>query len=470
MKSAYWVAVGSATLLAIITAGGVPVPARPANAGMWNADDERASAIVVRVSNARAEQLRVQLRNGTITKSSGVGSICAVEHLTCQAQVLTAGAGSSAPLVSTIPIGYGPQDLAAAYGLEHLPDGHGTVVVIGPGSDPNLAADLSTYRSTYGLPPCTSQSGCFRQVNYLGGPPYVPSTKTTKDKYREQGLATEQSLDVDMVSAACPGCHIVSMQIPFVDGFPNTIGQNDAAVRHIALGVATARSLGASAVSISYNYAGDTYTNTGKIAALMTQRGMAVVASSGDYGFNNFADQWPEGLPTVTSAGGTTLYPQRRTHGRQYAETVWEAAGSNCTLDLGPASGQPRTVSSLCNGHRASSDVSADSDPQTGVAIFDSYAPGSGQGPGFLVAGGTSASSPFIAGLYARGGHTSDVLGPNTLYTAARSAFHDITVGTNSYPGTCAQDDIGDAVCDAGPGWDGPTGRGTPDGLAAFRG
>ena len=59
------------------------------------------------------------------------------------------------------------------------------------------------------------------------------------------------------------------------------------------------------------------------------------------------------------------------------------------------------------------------------------------------------------------GGHTSRVLGPNTLYTAPNGAFTDVTKGSNQ-PGLFSD------VCTAANDADGPTGAGVPNGLAGF--
>lgn len=75
---------------------------------------------------------------------------------------------------------------------------------------------------------------------------------------------------------------------------------------------------------------------------------------------------------------------------------------------------------------------------------------------GFIVVGGTSASSPFIAGLYARAQTSTSTVGPSTLYAAGSSAFHDVTVGTNVGVGYCRSMGYPNALCDATAGWDGP--------------
>lgn len=415
---------------------------------------------------AKIAALRAQLRNDTLARDHGRINICAVHHLACQAVVVTTSKSSVRPMAFRPPVGYGARELEKAYGVRTAPSRTGTIVVIGAGAYPTLASDLAIYRSTYRLPPCTVASGCFKQMNYRGGPPYQPA-KGLGNQFGEEEIAVETAIDVDMASAACPSCKIISMQVPLRDGFFGNKQHIHNAVLHFATAVQTAARLGASAVSISYGYPADRYSDTGRIAKMMTHRGMPIVSSSGDSGFLGRTGQWPQSLTTVVSAGGTSLFPQNNARG--FAEVAWEGAGSGCTRDLPPAKGQPRSVSKLCHNHRAASDISAVADPYTGVAVYDSYAPATGEPAGFLVIGGTSVASPLIAGLYARAPRNSSVLGPNTLYAAPPAHFHDVTIGTNAGVGYCRTVGIGDAVCDSGPGWDGPTGLGTPIGLTTFR-
>jgi hypothetical protein len=257
------------------------------------------------------------------------------------------------------------------------------------------------------------------------------------------------------------------MQVPLTDGFYGNTKHIHQAITDFATGVQTAKGLGASAVSISYGYPTDSFSDKGKAATMLDVPGLPIVSSSGDDGFIGDEGQWPQGLATVTSAGGTSLYADSG-NSRGYTEIAWNGAGSGCTTDVKPPAGQPAAVSAHCNGKRAASDISADADPYTGVAVYDSYAPASGEPEGFIVVGGTSASSPFLAGLYARAGAGAGVVGPNTLYAAKASAFNDVTIGTNYGVGACENDGFDSQLCDAGPGWDGPTGLGTPKGLAPF--
>lgn len=89
-----------------------------------------------------------------------------------------------------------PADLQNAYKLPSATAGAGrTVAVVDAYGDPNAAEDLSAYRAQYGLPPCTEASGCFTKVDQRGGNAFPEA---------EDEWAMEISLDLDMVSAACP--------------------------------------------------------------------------------------------------------------------------------------------------------------------------------------------------------------------------------------------------------------------------
>jgi Subtilase family len=409
--------------------------------------------------------LRTQLRSGTLGQTHGVAMVCGERHLRCLAQALTTGPGSHAKLVTGQPIGYGATELQAAYGVTG--GGRGTIAVLGAGAYPSLESDLTIYRDTYGLPRCTTANGCLTIVNHKGGAPRQP-TLDEWGQYVEESVAVETALDVDMASAACPRCKIIVGQLPWQDAAPETLEAEDVATDHFATGVQTAVRLGADAVSISYGYDTTKHDLTGSSAKRMSQKGVAVFAASGDSGFLGDAGLWPQSLPTVVSAGGTSLYSASNERG--YTDVAWGGAGSGCTPGVGPAVGQPRTVSATCGGSRAASDISAVADPYTGVAVYDSYSPAFGFPPGFLVVGGTSASSPFLAGLAARAGVPAKTLGPNTVYGARPGRVIDVTLGQNAPPGACGQFGYDTRLCVARTGWDGPTGVGVPAGIRVFSG
>lgn len=423
-----------------------------------------ASATKTVVADAAVPALRTSLRTGTLAQQTSTLALCASAKLLCNAQVLAAH-GTTTPLSSTAPIGLGATDLAQAYNLTGTPQANGTIAIVDAAAYPSAEADLAVYRKQYHLPACTKITGCLRVMTYTGGPERTPAT-TPKGKLIEEIIAVETSLDLQMASAACPTCKLVLLQVPPNDAFLGSLDALHQAESHFARAVVTAKKAGATSVSISYGYPADTYSNQGKPAQLIDVTGIAVTASTGDRGFNGPAPSWPANLTTVTAVGGTSLTQSQVSH--QWSESAWNGAGSGCTADLGPAVGQPTAIAGYCGGHRASSDISAVADPATGVAVYDTWAPSSHQPYNWITVGGTSASSPFIAGLYSRAGVPAAVHGPNTIYAVPASAFHDVTSGANAPRGLCSSLTFNERVCTADIGWDGPTGRGTPVGLTPF--
>ena len=401
--------------------------------------------------------LRDQVRSGTLDRTHGTVPTCDL----CLSRMVAAAPGSDQPLSSNTPVGWGADDLAAAL---HVPlsDGHnrrGVVAIISSGAYPIEESDLAIYRAQYGLPPCTVANGCLTITDLDGGPPLQP----TNAKYDQAGAA-EAAMDLDMVSASCPSCRIMNVQVPAIDGIPGPIEQLHKAMGDFTHAVDTAIASGAEAVSMSFGFPNDNSPEARAIDRQLIHPGVAVMAASGDAGYG-LADQitWPSDLPWVTSVGGVTLTQQ----GKDFSQTAWFAAGSGCDTNQPGAIGAPAAVSALCGGHRASADVSAVADD---VAVYIGYAPYSKRPPKWIAGGGTSLSSPYLAGLYARGGHTWRVLGPNTIYHAPSGAFTDVTTGKNVGDRVPQQSCPADAqpLCIAGPGWDGPTGVGTPNGLSAF--
>ena len=325
--------------------------------------------------------------------------------------------------------GYGPTDLQSAYAIPANGGAGQTVAIVDAFDDPNAEADLAVYRAQFGLPPCTTANGCFSKVDQRGGTNYPPP---------DAGWAGEISLDVDMVSAVAPLAHILLVESD--DNFLNNLGA----------AVDEAVALGAKYVSNSYGGSEDPSDPTDGDPHY-DHPGVAVVASSGDSGFG---PQYPAAAPGVTSVGGTSLVQDGSARG--WSETVWNnsfgAPGSGCSAF------EPKPAWQTDSGcsNRTIADVSAVADPVTGVAVYDTFGNG-----GWSVFGGTSASSPIIASVYADAGTPVAGTTPASYPYANPGALNDVTVGND---GSCSPS----YLCTAGPGYDGPTGLGTPNGLTAF--
>jgi hypothetical protein len=161
-----------------------------------------------------------------------------------------------------------------------------------------------------------------------------------------------------------------------------------------------------------------------------------VTASTGDSGYGV---SFPASAPHVLAVGGTTLV--RSDSSRGWAESAWRSGGSGCSQVIAKP---PFQTDTGCP-RRMNSDVAAVADAATSVAVYN------GQ---WYAMGGTSASAPIVAGIFTLFHITT---AGNAWPYAHAAGFYDITSGSN---GTC-----GDAyACKAGPGYDGPTGLGTPNG------
>jgi subtilase family serine protease len=337
------------------------------------------------------------------------------------------------PHATAAPSGYGAPDLQAAYALNTAGGVGQTVAIVDAYDDKTAEADMNVYRSQFGLGACTTANGCFKKVNQNGVQGSYPANNA--------GWGLEVSLDLDMVSAVCPKCHILLVEA--------TNNQN----ANLYAAVDTAARLGANVISNSYGGA-ETATETSDDVHFY-HPGIAITVSSGDSGYGV---QYPAASRYVTAVGGTTLTRS----GSGFTETAWSGAGSGCSAYEPKPSWQ---TDSGCPTHRTVADVSAVADPNTGVAVYDSncnfFQQLVGQCfKGWGVVGGTSASAPIVGGIYALAGNASSVTYGSYPYSHT-SALRDVTSGSN---GSCG----GSYLCTAGAGYDGPTGLGTPNGTGAF--
>jgi subtilase family serine protease len=325
------------------------------------------------------------------------------------------------------PAGYGPSQLQSAYNLVQASANNGagqTIAIVDAQDDPNAEADLATYRSQFGLPACTTANGCFKKLDENGGTNYPTA---------DPNWGVEISLDLDMASAICPNCNIMLVEA------------NSASFQDLATAEDTAAAQGANVISNSYGGQEDT-----TFAADYNHPGTIITASSGDNGFAAGPSS-PADYSSVVAVGGTTLTQDNSARG--WSESAWSGGGAGCSQVVAQPSWQQGINTGCAN--RAEVDVAADADPNTGVAVYDSF-----QQNGWFVVGGTSASSPMVAAIYALAGNASTLNAAQSLYQNA-GQLNDVTAGTD---GTCSPT----VLCTAGTGWDGPTGNGTPNGLDAF--
>ncbi len=343
----------------------------------------------------------------------------------CAAQVVAAADGT--PLATgTPPAGaYGPAQFHSAYNLPTTAPNAQTVAIVDAYDDPSIEADLANYSSYYGLPACTTANGCFKKVNQSG---------TTFYPLKNAGWALEIALDVETAHAICQNCKILLVEA----NSPSTANLYAAENEAVKLG----------ATAISNSWATGEYANETADDANFNHPGVAITASSGDAGYGV---EYPAASRYVTAVGGTTL---ALGSGGSYAgESAWSGSGSGCSA----YESKPAWQTDIGCSRRSVADVSADADPNTGAAVYDttSYY---GQ-TGWFQVGGTSLSSPLIASVFALAGGYG---GPSAPYGNS-GLLHDVTSGSN---GSCSPF----YLCTGVAGYDGPTGLGSPNGLGAFSG
>jgi subtilase family serine protease len=369
--------------------------------------------LLVLVALASGAQARIVARSG------GVYHVAACPHAVgpvarCLARIVTDAQGSIA--ARTTISGYTPADLRDAYKITTNGKKTTTVAAVTAYGYNNAESDLATYRAQFGLPACTTANGCFKKLNQTGAAGPYPAQNV--------GWAQEAALDLDMMSAMCANCRIWLIEA------------NSASFANLAASVNTAASLGAHAISNSY---GGSETGTTTYEPSYNHPGIAITASAGDSGFGTV--QFPATSPHVTAVGGTHLAPDPGNPMNPRGWTESAVSGGGCSTVYAKPSWQTWPSCSK----RTVVDVAAVSDPATGVAV---YGPLSGTTSGWLVFGGTSVGAPIIAGVYGVNGGTV-TYGSNPY--AHPTLLFDITTG----PG-------------AGPGYDPPTGMGTPNGAGAF--
>jgi hypothetical protein len=433
----------------------------------------------------------------TSTENEGAGVALSAEGVP---------AGEAAEHTTPLPGSLGPASVVQAYALNGAtPPAPQTIALVDAYNAPGIASDLETFDAHFNLPACNETNGCFRKVNQNGeaeNPPFPRTTHqlevahkgtTAQRKQAElaEGWALEIATDVEVAHGVCQSCRILLVEA-------NTNENED-----LYAAEQTAVAIGANEVSNSWGG-----SEPGIDFPQFDHPGVVITASAGDDGYLDWftgslseAAEYPASSPHVVAVGGTRLALNEQSGARE-GETVWNdggesngeveplgAGGGGCSASFAAPAWQqnlPDWASVGCEGRRAVADVAADADPWTGVAVYDSTEDEGNKG--WSMIGGTSVASPIIASVFALAGGSHGVAYPaSTLYENAATnpgSLHDVERGSNGechkriYKATgeakCTPEEEAQvcserAICLAGPGYDGPTGIGTPAGVAAFR-
>jgi subtilase family serine protease len=292
----------------------------------------------------------------------------------------------------------------------------------------------------------------FKVVNQNGG---------AKLPANDPGWAGEISLDVEWAHAIAPSANILLVEA------------NSATLSSLLVAVNFARhAAGVSAVSMSwggsefFSFNGTEFTGETTLDSTFTtpsnHNGVTFIASAGDSGTFSGV-QWPAVSPNVLSVGGTSLYTAA--DGTYQKEYSWIGTSGGYSV-IEPTPSYQSGVDFA--GTRSAPDVAYLADPNTGVAVFDSYAD---QGyVGWQVVGGTSAGAPQWAALVAIADQGRALSAQGTLDGPSQTL--PILYSLYGAPGTSAYTDyktyFNDTIDPHGffdaatPGYDQLTGLGSP--------
>jgi subtilase family serine protease len=380
-----------------------------------------------------------------------------------------------------------PAQMRTAYGIDGVPyqgDGQ-TIVLVDSFGSPTAAQDLDFFAQTFGLPkPDFEQVFPNGKPGFLNGDGSASGTGSAQNGPNSaEGWAGEANLDVQWAFAMAPKAHIVLLstntaETQGVPGLPAAMSAIDWAVNKYPSGTVFSMSFGtdesafASPAAAQQQFAKFDETFQRGIA-----KGDTFFSSSGDNGSQGVERShrqstvssdpqvsYPNVSPYVTSVGGTQRQigwtwnptgpdvPIAADGSRTPAWWDWtsggdsEAVGNEPGFQLVTGGGlstvYPRpayqdSVASIVGNHRGTPDLAWNMAINGGALTFRSYFPGVDGPPSWLLFGGTSASSPQVAGVMALANQARQAAGKGpignlnqVIYSPSFDksvAFHDVT-------------------------------------------
>jgi subtilase family serine protease len=362
---------------------------------------------------------------------------------------------------------YTPAQIRSAYNVPKDLTGSGqTIAIVVAYGSPTVEEDLRAFSEEFGLPDA--------RLNIFypeGRPRYNPERNPEQLTW-----AAETSLDVQWAHAIAPEARINLVVAPRPKG-----SALNAAQRYVVknrLGDVMSLSFGSPEGSIEGKGNNLKLQQAHKIYQDARKKEIGVFAAAGNEGAENgYAVPnalYPASDPLVTAVGGTALFVNDQ--GEYEYETAWNDTdpdmcpfGCRFGLENGGATGgapsrifhAPRFQAGLSKTRvRTTSDVAYGASDYTGVLVYLGYLD---SGSGFYFLGGTSAGAPQWAGIAAlaneRAGRPLGYLNPSLYGIGADpvqygESFRDVSRGHNG---------ITTAGFQSGPGYDEPTGLGTPN-------
>ena len=285
--------------------------------------------------------------------------------------------------------------------------GSRVIAIVDAFDDVNAATDLAIFSSQFGLPAAN-----FTKVFASGvKPPQDPTG----------GWELEASLDIEWAHAMAPSARII-----LVEAASNSL-TNLLAAETVAANLVAAAGGG----EVSNSWGGGEFSSESTLDNRFVKSGVVFFASTGD----SPGTEWPGVSPNVVAAGGTTISRNPATLAF-IAERPWtETGGGQSVFEKIPT--YQTAIASIVGSSRGVPDLSFDANPETGAWVFDSTPVGGSTSGccgvrGWWIVGGTSLSSPALAGIVNSAGHfaTSSDNELTTIYSNLGNPadFRDIAI------------------------------------------
>lgn len=347
----------------------------------------------------------------------------------------------------------------ATGGTNHPTGGWGAIALVDAYDNPKAASDLAFFSTHFGLP-AAAFTKVYANTSFGALNGMTASCSGTPPGDMNWGL--EEDLDIEWAHAMAPSAKII-----LVEACSNNLSDLLYAEQVAGIKVAAA---GGGDISNSWG-SGEFAGEIGRVDDVFYRyhfKNITYFASAGDAGWGA---AYPSSSPWVVSAGGTTV--NRDVSGNFVSESCWSGSGGGVSLyerwqsppnilnGMGPWTSYQYPL--FGQTARQTPDLSFDADPASGVYVYDTYGFG-----GFVVVGGTSVSSPALAGIVNNSNNKLGQTRPagsfytteenNLIYdqlyafTAYPANFYDVKTGSNG---------VGH---NAGTGYDQCTGVGTPRG------
>jgi subtilase family serine protease len=317
--------------------------------------------------------------------------------------------------------GVSPAQLLSFYNIKVVV-GSNAIALIDAYDNGNILSDFNGFASQFNLPQelsknATSSTNKVFQVVYQNG--VKPQTSLGTG-----GWDIEEDLDTQWAHAMAPNAKIYVVET------------QDDSLDNLLAGIDIATKLtGVKEVSNSWGYGEGYFSSaqeeTAEDVHFPTGKGIVYFASAGDNG-SFYGNSYPAVSPNVVAVGGTTDISDN--NGNLITHWGWESGGGGPSLFELKPSYQVGKVNTDPT-HRSVPDVSADADPYTGVCVYAGYYYAD-YGTNWNVVGGTSVSSPVIAGLTNAAGHFYADSPTELLHIYNRregADFTDVLTGWNGF-------------------------------------